>query len=159
MANKIKSVQPREDTTLLVHFQNGIEKIYDVKKLYSIFPQFKAFEKDKELFNQVRVDVGGYGISWNDDLDLDAEDIWEEGTETGNVEPVDFIIATGLNIMNARESVGLTQKELARKTGIDQADISKIERGILNPSLNKIKRLAAGMDMELKLVFTPLQKG
>ncbi len=159
MAHKIKSVQPREDATLLVCFQNGIEKIYDVKKLYPIFPQFKVFEKDKKFFNQIRVDVGGYGISWNDNLDLDAEDIWEDGIETGDVKPVDFIIATGLNIMNARESIGLTQRELAKKTGIDQADISKIERGILNPSLNKLKRLADGMDMELRLVFTPLQKG
>ncbi len=159
MTHKIKSVRPMENTTLLVGFQNGVEKIYEVNRLYSVFPQFKVFENDKKLFNQVCVDAGGYGISWNDDLDLDAEDIWEDGMETGNVEPVDFIVATGLSIMYARESVGLTQKELAKKTGIDQADISKIERGMLNPSLNKLKRLAAGMDMELKLVFTPLRKG
>lgn len=29
------------------------------------------------------MDAGGYGISWNDELELEAEEIWEEGTETG----------------------------------------------------------------------------
>ena len=159
MTHRIKSVKALENVTLLVQFQNGIEKKYDIKSLYCIFPQFKIFETDKHLFESVTVDAGGYGISWNDNLDLDAEDIWEGGIETGNIKSVDFIVATGLNIMTARESIGLTQKELSIRTGIDQADISKIERGILNPSLNKIKRLAEGMDMELKLVFTPMKKG
>ena len=38
-------------------------------------------QTDNNLFRQVQVDAGGYGISWNDDLDLDAEDIWDNGTE------------------------------------------------------------------------------
>lgn len=78
---KIVSVEPMENVTLLVTFYNGIKKIYDVKILYSIFPQFKAFKTDTELFNQVQVDAGGYGISWNDDLDLDSNDIWLDGKE------------------------------------------------------------------------------
>ncbi|MCI8673466.1 MAG: helix-turn-helix transcriptional regulator [Lachnospiraceae bacterium] len=51
--------------------------------------------------------------------------------------------------------MGMTQKQLAEKAGIYQADISKIERGIANPSLNTLKRLAEGMDMTLKLEFIP----
>ena len=45
----------------------------------------------------------------------------------------------------------MTQKELAEKTGITQADISRIENGTRNPSLDMIKRLAKGMGMRLKL--------
>ena len=33
------------------------------------------------LFDQVKVDVGGYGISWNDDLDLSCEELWINGKE------------------------------------------------------------------------------
>ena len=49
----------------------------------------------------------------------------------------------------------LAQKELAERTGINQADISKLENGTRNPSLKLLKRLADGMGMDLKLVFTP----
>lgn len=45
-------------------------------------------------------------------------------------------------IVDARNSQNLTQKELAERTGINQADISKIENGTRNPSLNLLKRLA-----------------
>ena len=47
------------------------------------------------------------------------------------------------------------RKELAERTGINQADISKLENGTRNPSLKLLKRLADGMGMDLKLVFTP----
>lgn len=56
---------------------------------------------------------------------------------------------------DARISQHLTQRELAERTGINQADISKLENGTRNPSLKLLKRLADGMGMELKLVFTP----
>jgi transcriptional regulator with XRE-family HTH domain len=58
-------------------------------------------------------------------------------------------------IIDARKSSNMTQKELAQKTGIDQADISKIENGVANPALSTLKRLAEGMDMVLKLEFIP----
>lgn len=52
----------------------------------------------------------------------------------------------------------LTQKELAKRTGIDQGDISKLERGTKNPSLKLLKRLAEGMGMQLKIEFVPKQR-
>ncbi len=58
-------------------------------------------------------------------------------------------------IVDARVSQNLTQKELAEKTGINQADISKLENGTRNPSLKLLKRLADGMGMNLNIVFTP----
>lgn len=61
-------------------------------------------------------------------------------------------------IADARISCNLTQKELAERTGINQADISKLENGTRNPSINLLKRLAEGMDMVLKIEFIPKQK-
>lgn len=61
-------------------------------------------------------------------------------------------------IVDARASQNLTQKELAERTGINQADISKIENGTRNPSLNLLKRLAEGMGMVLKIEFIPKQR-
>ena len=56
-------------------------------------------------------------------------------------------------LVEARISQNLTQKELAARTGIDQADISKLENGTRNPSLNLLKRLADGMGMVLRIEF------
>ena len=43
-------------------------------------------------------------------------------------------------IVDARTSHNLTQKELSERTGINQADISKLENGTKNPSINLLKR-------------------
>ena len=61
-------------------------------------------------------------------------------------------------IVEARTSQNLTQKELAERTGVNQADISKLENGTRNPSVNLLKRLADGMGMVLKIEFVPKQK-
>lgn len=58
-------------------------------------------------------------------------------------------------MIEARVSQNLTQKELAERTGINQADISKLENGTRNPSLKLLKRLAEGMGMTLKIEFVP----
>ena len=58
-------------------------------------------------------------------------------------------------MVDARNSVNMTQKELSERTGISQADISKIENGTRNPSLNLLKRLAEGMGMTLKIEIVP----
>lgn len=60
-------------------------------------------------------------------------------------------------IINARKNSNMTQKELSEKTGITQADISRIENGNANPALSTLKRLADGMGMVLKLEFIPKQ--
>lgn len=56
-------------------------------------------------------------------------------------------------LVDARISQNMTQKELAEKSGVNQADISKIENGTRNPSLKLLQRLATGMGMELKIEF------
>ena len=58
-------------------------------------------------------------------------------------------------IVDARTAKNLTQKELSKITGINQADISKLENGTRNPTLSLLKRLAEGMGMELRIQFIP----
>ena len=58
-------------------------------------------------------------------------------------------------MIDARKSAGLTQKQLSEKTGIAQADISKLENGNANPSLRTLRRLAGGLGMRLKVEFVP----
>jgi len=58
-------------------------------------------------------------------------------------------------IIDARKNADLTQKELSERTGITQADISKLESGNANPSLRTLRRLAKALGMRLKLEFIP----
>jgi transcriptional regulator with XRE-family HTH domain len=47
-------------------------------------------------------------------------------------------------------------KRVGKRTKINQADISKVEKGISNPSLNTLKKLAKGMNMRLQIKFVPM---
>ena len=157
MYRKIKSVKPLDNLKLSAVFQDGTEKEYNVGALSSVFPQFREFETNPELFAQVKVDAGGYGISWNDELDLAADEIWECGITVGKQE-ISLANMVAERLVSARDSVGMTQCCLAEETGIYQADISKIERGLANPSLLTLQRLADGMDMEIRIEFVPRKK-
>ncbi|MBQ8413059.1 MAG: helix-turn-helix transcriptional regulator [Lachnospiraceae bacterium] len=87
-------------------------------------------------------------------MDLDADTIWEDGTlvETEKETSINKLLA--YQLLLAREKVNITQKQLSERTGIYQADISKIERGIGNPSLSTLKRLAEGLGMKLEISFS-----
>jgi len=61
-------------------------------------------------------------------------------------------------ILNARIRCGMTQNELSEKTGISQADISRLENGTRNPSLALLKRIADAFDSTLKIEFVPKKK-
>ena len=78
MFYKVKSVIPLDNMLLQVEFENGIIKNYDVKKLKARFKIFKDFES-KALFELAKVDAGGYGIMWNENIDLSCNEIWKNG--------------------------------------------------------------------------------
>ena len=78
MFHKIKNVTSLPDYRLSVQFSEGCTKIYDIKPLFKQIPAFEEL-KDSHLFSDVTVDVGGYGIVWNDDLDLSCDELWENG--------------------------------------------------------------------------------
>ena len=67
------------DYKLSVQFSEGVTKLYDVKPLFDKIPAFKVFEKNPKKFSEVSVDTGGYGIVWNDELDLSCDELWEHG--------------------------------------------------------------------------------
>lgn len=77
---KIKEVRPISDLILIVRFDNNITKKYDVKPLLSRYPVFQNL-KNPELFKKAVVGGGGYGIVWNEEIDLSEYEIWQNGTE------------------------------------------------------------------------------
>ncbi len=57
------------------------------------------------------------------------------------------------SIMDARIESGLTQQKLSELSGISQADISRLESGVANPSLKTLQRLANAMGRKVQIKF------
>ncbi len=107
MFHKIKNVSPLPDFRLSVQFAEGVTKIYDMKPLVEKLPVFSAL-KSSEAFGGVTVDVGGYGIVWNDDLDLSCDELWENGDVVQT--PFDGLIA----FSDATQLWGLNESTLRK---------------------------------------------
>ncbi|MBR7078024.1 MAG: DUF2442 domain-containing protein [Clostridia bacterium] len=110
MFHKVKAVNAMPGYRLTVQFAEGVTKIYDVKPLFAKWPPFKSLENDPELFSAVEVDAGGYGIVWNDEIDLSCDELFENG-ETVRT-PFDGLIAFtdatklwGLNESTLRKAI------------------------------------------------------
>lgn len=80
MFHKVKSVTPLPEYKLLVHFAEGAAKLYDVAPLCERYEAFRPLREEPGLFAAVRVDAGGYGISWNDDIDIACDELWSNGS-------------------------------------------------------------------------------
>lgn len=79
MFHKVKSVNAMTENRLMVQFAEGVTKIYDVDPLIEKYKMFAMLKLNRDLFNSVSVDSGGYGISWNDDVDISCDELWENG--------------------------------------------------------------------------------
>ena len=79
MFHKIKTVNTLDNYRLSVQFAEGITKLYDVSQLFSNWTAFICLKDNPKLFNKVRVDVGGYGVIWNDELDISCDELFANG--------------------------------------------------------------------------------
>ncbi len=126
MFHKVQSVAVQKDFVLLVTFAEGISKKYDVTPLFERIPVFCELRDTPNLFEQVVVDVGGYGISWNDDIDLACDELWANGVVVQT--PFDNLIALsdatylwGLNESTLRKAVSYGKL----KPGVDVLKFGK----------------------------------
>jgi hypothetical protein len=74
---RVTQVRACKGYFLHVTFENGVKKIYDLKPRLKD-ERFKML-RDQGFFKAVQVDGGGFGISWNDDVDLSENELWTEG--------------------------------------------------------------------------------
>ncbi|MBR3738706.1 MAG: DUF2442 domain-containing protein [Eubacterium sp.] len=125
MFHKIKCVNVIPDYKLSVQFAEGVTKIYDVKPLIDKYASFRPLE-NAELFSTVETDVGGYGIIWNDDIDISCDELFEHGEAVKT--PFDGLMAFsdattlwGLNESTLRKAVAYGKL----RNGIDVCKFGK----------------------------------
>ena len=74
--HKIKNVEALDNFTLQVLFESGEKRFYDLNKLIEVNKDFEILKRDKNLFKLVKIDIQGYGIYWNDYLDISCNEIY-----------------------------------------------------------------------------------
>ena len=134
----------KEGTTFDLYFLDGVVKRYDILSLADKFPQLNDL-KNRDLFIQGKL-LGWGGVVWNDELDVSSETVFEEGSDVSEeYNDIDMVVI-GYKIKQKRIEQNLSQEELALKIGIDQSDLSKIEKGNANPSVKMLARIANGLN-------------
>ena len=156
MLHKAIRLEFKEGTTLELTFLNGKVIEYDMSRVFDKIPPLRALE-DRELFLSGVLD-NPYGIYWTDELDFSTESIYWNGNLVRTIKPFPAP-EVGEKIAGFRAEIGMTQNELAVKSGIDQSDISKIERGVANPTVSTLKRIASAMECALLVELVPRISG
>ncbi len=79
MLYQITAMEIMDDYRLRLNFKDGACKVYDMHIVLDD-PVFSPL-KDKELFRKAYVDVGGFGVIWNDEIDLASEELYAHGVD------------------------------------------------------------------------------
>lgn len=108
MFHKIKNVTPLENYKLRVQFSEGVTKIYDMNQLFDKYKMFIDLKYHSELYYSAKVDIGGYGVIWNDDIDISCDELFFNG-ETIQT-PFDGLIA----FSDATQIWGLNESTLRK---------------------------------------------
>ena len=149
---KITSVAALPDFILLVGFSTGEFKQFDIKPLMDKYPPFKALTEINGLYEQVKPDVGGYGVVWNDELDLSADGLYEQGQPCQPPENIEKYKQTLIEeLVTARKSAKLSQKQLEILSGVAQPCIARMETGTTDPQLTTLLKILEPLGLTLSI--------
>ena len=153
MINEAIKLMFGESTSFDVVYLDGSVKRFDILSISDKYPQLIQL-KDRSLFEKGKL-LGWSGISWNDDLDIDVDTVYKHGIDvTDEYDSSEItLFVLGYKIKSKRLELFMSQEELASKAGIDQSDLSKIEKGLLNPSIKMIDRIAKGLNLKTEISF------
>ena len=141
----------KEGTTFDLYFYDGVVKRYNILSLADKYPQLNEL-KDRKLFLKGKL-LGWGGVIWNDELDVSSETVFDEGIDVSDkYDDIDAVVL-GYKIKEKRIELHLSQEDLANRVGIDQSDLSKIEKGNANPSVKMVSRIASGLDSKASINF------
>lgn len=152
MFHKITSLATLPDYVLLVGFSSGEFKQFDLKSLMNKYPPFAALKNVNGLYEQAKIDAGGYGIVWNDDLDISAEGIYEKGVACSAPDDIEKYRQNLLSaLVRVRQDAGLSQKQLEILSGVAQPCIARTEKGTTDPKLSTVLKMLEPLGLTLSI--------
>ena len=80
MFHKIINVETLNNKILKIYFENKKIKYYNMKNLIENNINFKSLNNDA-IFNMAKVDIGGYGVIWTDEIDISGEELYVNGVD------------------------------------------------------------------------------
>ena len=161
---KIKSINILPNFLIKSNFENSVVKYYDFKPLFKKYDVFRPLQ-DSAFFSQAIVDSGGYGITWNDDIDIDAAEIWYNGTTELNTEQD---VANYLNaVVNELETKFFIKalndvaksdgiQNIAKRMGVSRESLYKSLNGKSEPKFKTIDKLLRAIGIGIK--FFPIAR-
>ena len=144
MFHKLNRIKALPGGMLWAEFKDGREVVYDVSRLVEVNPVFGELVRNPELFAQVRIDPGGYGISWNDELDLEAEELWKHGNELKS----SFELAPGCTCPVCGQKLRRHSEAQAAASRANLAKRTHKGGRPVDPNSKRQKRLAERMHMQ-----------
>jgi len=76
---RIVKIEARPGYELAAWFANGERRVYDVTAAMEKWPDFLSLKEIPGLYGLARIEAGGYGVSWNEFIDLGSEEVWFRG--------------------------------------------------------------------------------
>ena len=89
---KIISAQVVDDRTLLIEFSQGEFKKYDISQLLS--KEMFAPLRNPSFFKNFKIESGGYGLVWNEDIDISEYELWKNGVSLKDSETLQSLAMT-----------------------------------------------------------------
>jgi len=84
--------------------------------------------------------------------DIEAEAQAEGPAAVAQLRAFEVQFTLAADLIALRKARGLSQKQLASASGVQQADISRIERGLVNPTIGTVEKLARPLRAQVRML-------
>ena len=148
-SHPLKYVIPMFGYDLICCFKNGEMKIFNMKPVFDRYPEFLKL-KEGDLFYKAHVDLGGLCVTFNDELDLSEETLYQHGRKFDVVEENKLLEKKIYDFCkHYRRKASVTQKDMSDRTNIPQSGIARIEAGKSDIHLSTLVAYLSSLGLSL----------
>lgn len=151
--HRIYKAEITKDYVLRTTFFNGEVREIIIENDLRRNPDYKHLLKYAELANALTINKSKSEIEFTGGPRFTNDELYHDGLLKEIVYIDDINIQLAAKVQAMREAARMTQKDMEKATGIHQAEISKIERGIGNPSMFTIGKLAFAAGYRVNISF------
>ena len=149
MFKKIAAVQPFSSSELVIWFADGEARLFDVAEFIKSNDKYASLS-DEKVFATAELAAEGYGVSWDNDLDLGCKEIYEASKKI-NIVDLEAVRVIS-EVVSSRHNGGLSQAKLASAAGVKQPVVARLETGVNSPRLDTLLKILTPLGKTLKVV-------